>query len=84
MPRWSGRASSWMRWWTKAGWRRPPVFSRGYRLAAQERSHGGASAVPLVGEIQAGDLRTAVEDPEGYVLAETRFSPRDLLSEATA
>ncbi len=57
-----------------------PGRSRGYRLAARDRDRGRPAAVPLVGEIQAGDLRTAVEDPEGYVVAQTRFSPKELFA----
>jgi len=57
-----------------------PGRSRGYRLARRDRGRGRASAVPMIGEIQAGDLRTAVEEPEGYVVAETRFLPKELFA----
>jgi repressor LexA len=57
-----------------------PGRSRGYRLVQRDRGLGRTAAVPLVGEIQAGDLRTAVEDPEGYVVVETRFLPKELFA----
>lgn len=57
-----------------------PGRSRGYRLTRRDRGHGRTTAVPVVGEIQAGDLRTAVEDPKGYVVAETRFAPKELFA----
>ncbi len=57
-----------------------PGRSRGYRLAQRDRGRGRTTQVPLVGEIQAGDLRTAVEHPEGYVVVQTRFAPRELFA----
>jgi repressor LexA len=41
--------------------------ARGYRLA---RNSMHPTPVPILGEIQAGDLRAAIEAPAGYVVAE--------------
>lgn len=57
-----------------------PGRSRGYQLARRDRGRSRATAVPLIGEIQAGDLRTAVEHPEGYLVVETRFLPKELFA----
>jgi len=43
-----------------------PGVARGYRLV-RGASTGPFAFVPLLGRVQAGELTTAVEDPEGYV-----------------
>jgi len=45
-----------------------PGQARGYRLPAS-RDTGPAKLVPLLGRVQAGDLTTAVEEPDGGFLA---------------
>ncbi len=55
-----------------------PGCARGYRLPS---AHAGpAVRVPLLGHIQAGDLQTAVEQPEGWIVVETRAAPSDLFA----
>jgi len=51
-----------------------PGKARGYRLPASLDA-GPVTLVPLLGRVQAGELTTAVEDPEGY-LAVTGREPR--------
>jgi repressor LexA len=53
--------------------------ARGYRLT--EKTHSTAAArVPLVGRVEAGDLQTAVESPEGHVLVETKRDAAELFA----
>jgi repressor LexA len=54
--------------------------SRGYRLP--ERQDGGMPTVlvPLLGRVQAGELTTAVEDPEDLVAVRTRVPAEQLFA----
>lgn len=52
--------------------------ARGYRLPVDDGEP--AVRVPLLGEVQAGDLRTAVQDPDGFVVAESRHPPDELFA----
>ena len=52
--------------------------ARGYRLTGEDRRR--TSKIPLLGEIQAGNLRLAVEHPAGYLVVQSRFSPRELFA----
>jgi repressor LexA len=57
-----------------------PGQARGYRLPA---GSGGkpVALVPLLGRVQAGDLTTAVEDPDGgYLTVQTRSEDDDLFA----
>lgn len=55
-----------------------PGKARGYRLA---RARGGAVAqVPILGEIEAGHLEEAIEQPDGWVVCEVRFDPDELFA----
>ncbi len=57
-----------------------PGLARGYRLAELRNERGRTTRVPVVGRIQAGDLRAAIEAPEGHVVARTRFRSEDLFA----
>jgi repressor LexA len=57
-----------------------PGLARGYRLAELLHERGRTTRVPLLGRIQAGDLRAAIEAPEGHVVARTRFRSEDLFA----
>ncbi len=55
--------------------------SRGLRLPGQGPAMGGpAVLVPLVGQVQAGDLTTAIESADGQVAVQTRSRPEDLFA----
>lgn len=49
-----------------------PGKARGYSLPTGMRNDPVMMAIPLLGRVQAGQLTTAVEDVEGYVLVQTR------------
>lgn len=53
--------------------------ARGYRLPEPARLPAPA-LVPLLGQVQAGDLTTAVEDPEGYVAVQYRDAAQSLFA----
>jgi repressor LexA len=56
-----------------------PGKARGYRLPHGRRPHEAPMAlVPLLGRVPAGPLDTAVEDPDGFVPVQTRYSPDEL------
>ena len=57
-----------------------PGVARGYRLPGARRQRDLAVLIPLLGEVQAGDLQTAIEAPEGYVMVESRFAADDLFA----
>jgi len=54
-----------------------PGRSRGYLLPAAELP---AVFVPVLGRVQAGQLSTAVEDPDGYVPVESRLTSDELFA----
>lgn len=56
--------------------------ARGYRLPAMAASapEGPTVLVPVIGEVQAGDLTTAVESPEGHIPVQTRYPPDELFA----
>jgi repressor LexA len=55
--------------------------ARGLRLPETgSAAEGPTVLVPLVGEVQAGDLTTAVESPAGHVPVQTRHPPQDLFA----
>lgn len=57
-----------------------PGKSRGYRLPPG-RSATPAVLVPLLGRVQAGDLTTAVEDPDGgFLTVQTRSAQDELFA----
>lgn len=55
-----------------------PGRARSYRLTTARRE--ATVQVPLLGEIQAGDLRTAIESPDGFVVTQSRFRADDLFA----
>ena len=58
-----------------------PGRARGYRLGRGPAPRARpAVPVPLLGEVQAGDLTTAVQSPDGFVAVETRFPAEDLFA----
>jgi len=57
-----------------------PGKARGYRLP-RGGDAGPATLVPLLGRVQAGDLTTAVEDPDGgYLAVQTRAAGDELFA----
>lgn len=57
-----------------------PGISRGYRLPERDSGARPTVLVPLVGQVQAGDLTTAVEDPEGLVAVHSELSSEELFA----
>lgn len=55
-----------------------PGRSRGYSLPRADRLR--TARVPLLGEIQAGDLRTAIESPQGWLVVDSRFPADELFA----
>ena len=55
-----------------------PGRSRSYRLPGAPA--GLATRVPIVGRIRAGNLDAALEDPDGFVVFETRVPPEELFA----
>jgi repressor LexA len=57
-------------------------LARGFRLpsAAAPRGDRPTVFVPLLGQVQAGDLQTAVESPEGHVPVQTRLPAGELFA----
>jgi repressor LexA len=56
-----------------------PGRSRGYRLPAAFDGDR-AVRVPLLGQVQAGDLRTAIQEPDGFVFVESRHPADELFA----
>lgn len=56
-----------------------PGRARGYRLRDDPKS-GPTAAIPVLGEVQAGDLTTAIQAPDGYVAVESRFPLEELFA----
>ncbi len=54
--------------------------ARGYRLPGACAESGQLAWVPLLGEVQAGDLQTAIESPDGHVLVESRLPGAELFA----
>lgn len=54
--------------------------SRGYRLAEEYGGGRPTVLVPLVGQVQAGDLTTAVEEPAGYLPIVSRVPAKELFA----
>ena len=57
-----------------------PGISRGYRLPGRDSGAQPTVLVPLVGQVQAGDLTAAVEDPEGLLPVHSRLSSEELFA----
>ena len=57
-----------------------PGRARGYRLPARVSRTGPVRMVPLVGHVQAGELTTALEEPEGYVAVSSRLPANELFA----
>jgi repressor LexA len=56
-----------------------PGKARGYRLPHGRRPDEAPTAlIPLLGRVPAGPLDAAIEDPDGYVPVQTRYSPDEL------
>jgi repressor LexA len=60
--------------------RKASGVARGYRLAGPRHASGEASAVPILGQVQAGDLTAAIEEPDGYVLVESKHAAAELFA----
>jgi repressor LexA len=59
---------------------RRPGRARGYGLPRPEGASSPPVLIPLVGQVQAGDLGLALESPDGYVAVEAgRHPPADRL-----
>lgn len=56
-----------------------PGLARGYRLPPSVEGDP-VVRVPLIGEVPAGNLRTAIEDPDGYVACESRYPASELFA----
>ncbi|MFZ9886697.1 MAG: transcriptional repressor LexA [Myxococcota bacterium] len=54
--------------------------SRAYRLAPSEGPQRSWVSVPLLGQVQAGALTTAVEEAEGFIGVETRLPAEQLFA----
>ncbi len=54
--------------------------SRGYRLLIDSRIEAPPVLVPLVGQVQAGSLTAAIEEPDGYITVQTKRSPGQLFA----
>ena len=57
-----------------------PGRSRGYRLPEGRGRTEPTVLVPLVGQVQAGGLAVAVEDPEGLLPVHSRFAADELFA----
>jgi repressor LexA len=59
-----------------------PGLARGFRLPAPPgaRDDRPTAYIPLIGQVQAGDLQLAIESPEGQVAVQTRFPAEDLFA----
>jgi repressor LexA len=57
-----------------------PGISRGYRLPERDAGARPTVLVPLIGQVQAGDLTAAVEDPEGLIPVHSNLSSEDLFA----
>ena len=53
-----------------------PGRARGYRLPDEE----APMDVPVLGRVQAGALTSAIEDPDGYIAVQSRFSREELFA----
>lgn len=53
--------------------------ARGFRLPEDLRAPV-AMPVPIVGEVQAGALTEAIQDPDGWVAVDSRFDPEELFA----
>jgi repressor LexA len=54
--------------------------ARGYRLAGARAAQRPAAVVPVLGEVRAGALDLAVQEPDGYVMVESRFPASELFA----
>ncbi|MBI5850648.1 MAG: repressor LexA [Planctomycetes bacterium] len=54
-------------------------LARSYRLP-RARGEARATQVPVLGTVQAGQLQEAIENPDGWVLVESRHRPEDLFA----
>ena len=57
-----------------------PGRARGYRLAGTGTRETPTRLVPLVGNVQAGDFTTALQEPEGYLATPSRLPAKDLFA----
>jgi repressor LexA len=54
--------------------------ARGYRLSPLLEQAAETCLVPVLGHVQAGELTTALEDPEGFLPIQSRFAEKELFA----
>lgn len=54
--------------------------ARGYHLPSGPGAAISTSLVPLLGRVQAGELTTALEEPEGYIPTQSRLPKEELFA----
>ncbi len=54
--------------------------ARGYRFPLDSRIEAPTVLVPLVGQVQAGSLTAAIEEPDGYITVQTKRSSGELFA----
>ncbi len=60
---------------------REPGRARGYRLPPGDAAQGPpATMVPLLGQVQAGELSEALEDPDGFIPVQSRHPAAQLFA----
>ena len=58
-----------------------PGKARGYRLPQKKRQlQRQVLRIPLLGQVQAGALHAAIEEPEGHLWVESRFAVQELFA----
>lgn len=57
-----------------------PGISRGYRLPDQQSGAFPTVLISLIGEVQAGDLTEAIENPVGFLPVHSRYSSEELFA----
>ncbi len=57
-----------------------PGRARGYHLPGRPGAAISTCLVPLLGRVQAGELTTALEEPEGYIHIESRLAQKQLFA----
>ena len=53
--------------------------ARAHRLPELERARS-SHLIPMLGRVQAGDLTTAIQNPDEYIPVQTRFDHRELFA----
>ena len=54
--------------------------ARGYRLPEMLGLSSPTQLIPMLGRVQAGELTTAIEDPEGYIPVQTHFDHSEIFA----